>query len=63
MKAKFIRKTIESGKAVLGICLGAQMIASAMGERVFPNPVKEIGWFPIHAVDHTDGSVFCFPSA
>jgi hypothetical protein len=49
-------KAIESGKPVLGICLGAQMIASAMGARVFPNPVKEIGWFPIHAVDSID---FC----
>jgi GMP synthase-like glutamine amidotransferase len=51
----------ESEKPVLGICLGAQMIASAMGARVFPNPVKEIGWFPIHAVDSIVGSLFSFP--
>jgi GMP synthase-like glutamine amidotransferase len=63
VEKRFIREVIESGKAVLGICLGAQMIASAMGERVFPNPVKEIGWFPIHAVDADDGSVFRFPPA
>lgn len=58
---QFIRKVIKSGKAVLGICLGAQLIASAMGARVFRNPLKEIGWFPIHAVDSSDGPGFRFP--
>jgi GMP synthase-like glutamine amidotransferase len=58
---QFIREVIESGKPVLGICLGAQLIASAMGARIFRNPVKEIGWFSIHAVDSNEGSVFRFP--
>ncbi|HBI14229.1 MAG TPA: amidotransferase [Desulfobulbaceae bacterium] len=58
---QFVREVIESGKPVLGICLGAQMIASSMGARVFPNPVKEIGWFPIYTVDSIDGSIFSFP--
>jgi len=58
---QFIREVIKSGKPVLGICLGAQLIASAMGARIFRNPVKEIGWFPIHAVDSNDGSAFRFP--
>ena len=61
---RFIREVIESGKPVLGICLGAQLIAAAMGARVFRNPVKEIGWFPIRAVAPHDGSVFSLqPSA
>ena len=38
---------IEAGKVVLGVCLGAQMIADALGARVVQNPVKEIGWFPV----------------
>ncbi|CAB1056877.1 Glutamine amidotransferase, class I [Olavius sp. associated proteobacterium Delta 1] len=43
----FIRESIESGKIVLGICLGAQLIADALGARVFKNQYREIGWFPI----------------
>lgn len=47
---KFIRKTIASGKKVLGICLGAQFLAHALGGRVFRNNVKEIGWFPLKKI-------------
>ncbi len=56
----FLRDAITQGKAVLGICLGAQLIASALGARVSANACKEIGWFPVTAVtDHE--AVFCFP--
>ena len=58
---KFIKSAIETGKPTLGICLGAQLIASSMGAKVFPNTVKEIGWFPIQAVKPVDDSVFKFP--
>jgi GMP synthase-like glutamine amidotransferase len=57
----FIRGVIEAGKPVLGICLGAQLIASSMGAEVFKNRETEIGWFPIEAVKQKDASVFEFP--
>ena len=36
---------------VLGVCLGAQMIAKATGAKVYRNPVKELGWSDIHLTD------------
>jgi GMP synthase-like glutamine amidotransferase len=42
-----IRDTLCVGKPVLGICLGAQLIAKALGEKVVPNTKKEVGWHPI----------------
>ncbi len=58
---KFIREAINSGKPVLGICLGAQLIAGATGARVYRNSVKEIGWFPIYGISSEDRSIFSFP--
>jgi len=43
----FIREVIDRGKLVLGICLGAQLIADVLGARVYQNAVIEIGWFPV----------------
>lgn len=59
----FVRGVIEAGRPVLGICLGAQMIASAMGARVYRNAAKEIGWFPVRGISRDDGGVFAFPRA
>ncbi len=45
-----IAAAIDAGKTVLGVCLGAQLIASALGANVTPNREREIGWFPIERV-------------
>lgn len=58
---RFVRNAVENGKPVLGICLGAQLIASAMGAKVFPNALKEIGWYPIEGASPADSAVFGFP--
>jgi len=33
---------------VLGICLGAQMLAKAAGAEIIPSPIRELGWYPLH---------------
>ena len=43
----FMRRVIDRGVPVLGVCLGGQLIASVLGGRVTQNRQKEIGWFPI----------------
>ncbi len=51
---RFIEQAIRQNKTVLGICLGAQLIADVLGAKVYPNEHKEIGWFPIYRTDHAD---------
>ena len=67
----YIRSAINAGKQVVGICLGAQLIADALGAKVRPGSQKEIGWFPIQLaqpkpqslrVCHWHGDTFELPS-
>jgi len=45
---RLIEATLRAGRPILGVCLGAQMVAKALGATVRQNAVKEIGWFPLH---------------
>lgn len=44
---RFINESIQAGKTVIGICLGAQLIANVLGSKVYAGRHKEIGWFPV----------------
>mgnify|MGYP001765677770 FL=1 len=61
---RFIAEVVARGRPVLGICLGAQLIASAHGARVHRNADKEIGWFEVAAsgAEHdAEEAPPCFP--
>ncbi len=48
---RLIRAALDAGKPVLGICLGAQLIAHVLGAPVTRNPEPEIGWFDVERTD------------
>jgi GMP synthase-like glutamine amidotransferase len=52
----FIRAAVGSGKTVVGVCLGAQLIAEVLGARVYRGPHQEIGWFPIRILPDAAGT-------
>lgn len=56
---RFIRAAIDEGKLVLGICLGAQLLADVLGGEVVRGEQPEIGWYPLRlTTDAADSAVF-----
>jgi GMP synthase-like glutamine amidotransferase len=53
---QFIRQVIDAGKPILGICLGAQLLAEALGATVHAGACREIGWFDVWLTDAGAGS-------
>ena len=53
IEKRFLAEAIRARKPILGICLGAQLLADVLGGKVFQNPVKEIGWFPVRMLDRS----------
>ncbi|MCE0522920.1 MAG: type 1 glutamine amidotransferase [Methylacidiphilales bacterium] len=58
-ESAFIASALARGKRAVGICLGAQFLADALGSRVFQNAEHELGWFP---VDWTKEARAAFPA-
>lgn len=48
---KLAEQFMKEGKKVLGVCLGAQLMAKALGAKVYPGTEKEIGWYNIELKD------------
>jgi len=59
---RVIREAFAANKRVLGVCLGAQLIADALGGKVYQNELKEIGWYPVTAVPEGAASPLAFPA-
>ena len=47
----YLKEAIEQGKTILGICLGSQLLADALGADVKKGKHTEIGWFPIRKTE------------
>ncbi len=54
---RFIEKRLVAKLPIFGICLGAQLMARALGARVYPAPGKELGWAPITLTEAGQNSV------
>lgn len=55
----YIKKAVQKGKVILGLCFGAQLLAEALGSRVFVNNHTEIGWHNIQLTSAgLDNSIF-----
>ncbi len=47
---RFIRDAVRANLPILGVCLGAQLLANVLGSRVYRSAYKEIGWWPVKQV-------------
>ena len=54
IEMKLIEEAMNKNLPVLGICLGAQLIAKTLGAKVYRNPEKEIGWYDISPTNEAE---------
>lgn len=56
LEKKLIKEAINQGKMVMGICLGAQLIANVLGGEVYPHKHQEIGWWTVELTEAAKSS-------
>ena len=62
-ESAFIKSTLAQDKRIIGICLGAQLIADALGARVVQNADYELGWLPVTWTDEARANLNGLPTS
>jgi len=62
IEKRWIRRYLSMGKPVVGICLGGQLIANALGASVSRSPNQERGWHSVRKLTHVPKDCFNFPA-
>lgn len=62
VEKRWLRRYLSLGKPALGLCLGGQLIANALGAGVSRNPQQELGWTTVYKVENTPKDCFQLPS-
>ena len=57
VELQWLREAARTGLPILGVCLGAQLLAKSLGARVYRNPVREIGWYQIELTPEEDAAL------
>lgn len=61
MEKRWLRRYLAMGKPAIGLCLGGQLIANALGAAVSRHPVQELGWHEVRKVRHVPADYFQLP--